>query len=57
MLAGVEDDTAEVVIVKDAVAPPAGTVTKAGVTAAEELLLSVITAPPAGADSVKVKVP
>ena len=52
------DATAEVVIVKVAVAAPAATVTLAGTCAAAVLLLvRVTTAPPDGAGPVKVTVP
>jgi hypothetical protein len=57
MVAAVEADTAEVVMVKATLVVPAGTVTVEGVTAAEELLLNDTIAPPAGAASVNVTVP
>src|SRR5262245_28550826 len=49
--------TATVVMVKFAVVEPAATVTLPGTVAVVELLLSVTTAPPAGAALVRVTVP
>jgi hypothetical protein len=56
MVAVVEADTADVVTVNVAVVLPAGTVTVEGATAAVELLLSEIDAPPVGAGPANVTV-
>jgi hypothetical protein len=53
----VEADTAEVVAVNVMLALPAGTVTVAGTTTEEELLLNDMEAPPVGAAEFKVTVP
>jgi hypothetical protein len=53
----VEADTAEVVAAKVAVMLPAATVTVAGTTTEEELLLSATEIPPEGAAPVNVTVP
>jgi hypothetical protein len=57
MVAVVEAETAEVEMVNETLELPAGTVTEAGVLAADLLLLSVTTAPPGGAHPVSVTVP
>jgi hypothetical protein len=58
IVTGVEADTANVVTVKVALVPPAGTVTDVGALAACTLLLvSPTTAPPVGAGSASVTVP
>jgi hypothetical protein len=46
---GVEEATAVVLTVNEALVPPCGTVTEAGTVAAALLLLKLTTAPPAGA--------
>jgi len=50
------EETAEVETVKLALCAPAGTLTEAGTVAAEELLLSAIATPPAGAAAARVTV-
>src|SRR5712672_1049146 len=57
MVAGVEAMTAQVLIVKVALAAPARTVTLEGTLAAALLLESVTWAPPAGAGPLSVAVP
>ena len=57
MVTGVDVDPTDVVMAKFADVLPSGTVTDAGTVAAALLLLSVTTAPPAGAWAVSVTVP
>ena len=57
MLAGVDEATAVVLIVKVALLLPAGTVTLEGTLAAALLLESITCAPPAGADPLSITVP
>jgi hypothetical protein len=57
MVAAVEADTDEVVMVKATLVVPAGTVTVEGATAAVELLLNETEAPPVAAGPVNVTVP
>jgi len=57
MFVEVEIRTMDVLTVNLAVVAPAGTVTLAGTLAAELLLISATTAPPAGAAALNVTVP